>query len=59
MKRDHVRLEFIHGIHLADPDNLLQGKLKSKRFVPMNTIEDAKRPEIVKLIQEAAALEWA
>jgi len=58
VKRDRVRLDFIHGIRLTDPHGLLQGKLKSKRSVPMNTIEDAKRPEIVKLIQEAAALEW-
>jgi hypothetical protein len=53
-----VRQDFIHGIRLADPHGLLQGKLKSKRFVPMNTIADAKRSEVVKLIQEVAALEW-
>jgi len=58
-KRGQVTLDFIHGIRLADPQGLLQGDQKSKRFVPMNTIADTKRPEIVKLIQEAAALEWA
>lgn len=60
-KRGQVRLDFIHGIHLPDPRGLLQGDQKSKRFVPINTIADAKRPEIVGLIREAALVptKWA
>lgn len=61
-KRGHVRLDFIHGIRLADPRGVLQGDRKSKRYVPISTIADTKRPEIVNLIQEAAALvptKWA
>jgi hypothetical protein len=56
-KRGQMRLDFIHGIRLSDPQGLLQGDRKSKRFVPINTIADANRPEIVALIQEAAALD--
>ena len=62
VKRNQVRLDFIHGIRLADPSGLLQGDLKSKRFVPIRTVSDAERPEIVELIREAAALDptgWA
>jgi hypothetical protein len=62
VKRDQVRLDFIHGIRLVDPEGLLQGDQKSKRFVPILTIADANRPEIVNLIRQAAALdptEWA
>jgi hypothetical protein len=61
VKRGQVRLDFIHGIRLTDPCGLLQGDQKSKRFVPISTIGDAERPEIVDLIREAAALdptEW-
>lgn len=60
-KRGQVRLDFIHGIHLADPRGLLQGDRKSKRFVPINTIADANRPEVVRLIREAALVptRWA
>jgi hypothetical protein len=58
-KRGQLRLDFIHGIRLSDPRGLLQGDRKSKRFVPISTLADAKRPELVALIQEAAALEWA
>jgi hypothetical protein len=56
-KRDQVRLDFIHGVRLTDPVGLLQGNLVSKRYVPIQTIADAQRPEIAALVQEAAALD--
>ena len=61
-KDGQVRLDFIHGIRLADPCRLLQGDRLSKRFIPIGTIADAERPEVAALIREAAALdpaEWA
>lgn len=61
-KRGQVRLDFIHGIRLADPGALLQGDRVSKRFVPIGSVTDAERPEVAALIREAAALdptEWA
>ena len=57
-----MRLDFIHGIRLADPCGLLQGDGVSKRFVPIGAVADAERPEVKALIREAAALdpaEWA
>jgi hypothetical protein len=57
VKRDQVRLDFVHGVRLADPRNLLQGNRLSKRFVPIATVADAKRPEIAALIREAADLD--
>jgi hypothetical protein len=62
VKKGKVRLDFIHGIRLADPSGFLQGQLLSKRYVPMETIADTQRPEIEALIREAAALDpttWA
>jgi hypothetical protein len=62
VKGDRVRLDFIHGIRLADPCRLLQGDRLSKRFIPIGTVADAERPEVVALIREAAALDpeaWA
>ena len=61
-KDGQVRLDFIHGIRLADPCGVLQGDRVSKRFVPIGTVGDAERPVIVALIREAAALDptdWA
>lgn len=58
-KRSQVRLEFIHGIRMADPSNALQGQLVSKRFVPIARVDDTRRPEIGMLIREAAALDPA
>jgi hypothetical protein len=57
VKGGQVRLDFIHGIWLADPCGLLQGDRLSKRFVPIGTVADAERPEVTALIREAAALD--
>jgi len=59
VKGDSVRLDFIHGIRLADPCGLLHGDRVSKRFVPIETVADAERAEIIALIEEAAALDPA
>jgi hypothetical protein len=56
-KRGEVRLDFIHGIRLADPGGLLQGKLVSKRFIPIRAVADVARPEVAALIREAASLD--
>lgn len=55
--RGGVRLDFIHGIRLADPHGLLQGRRLSKRFVPIASAADAARPEIAALIRQAASLD--
>jgi hypothetical protein len=52
-----VRLDFIHGIRLADPDGLLEGDLLSKRYVPIRSAADARRPAISRLIREASTVE--
>jgi hypothetical protein len=57
-RRGQVRLDFIHGILLPDPAGLLRGDGKSKRFVPIESIADAQRPEVAALIREAAAVDW-
>jgi hypothetical protein len=57
-----VRLDFIHGIRLADPKGLLEGDGRSKRFVPIHSVAEARRPQVEALIREAAALDpsrWA
>jgi hypothetical protein len=61
LKEGQVGLDFIHGIRLADPCGMLQGDRLSKRFIPIETIDDTRRPEVEGLIREAAALnpaEW-
>jgi hypothetical protein len=61
-KKGRARLDFIHGIRLADPSGLLQGHQLSKRVVPIETAADAERQEIAALIREAAVLDptvWA
>jgi hypothetical protein len=57
VKEDNVRLDFIHGIRLVDPSGVLRGDGVSKRFVPIETAADAERPEVIALIEQAAALD--
>jgi len=38
---DHVRLAFIHGAFMPDPEGMLAGKEKVKRYVPIYHFEDA------------------
>lgn len=56
-KRGEVRLDFIHGIRLADPANLLHGDRLSKRYVSISTVTEAQRPEIAALIREASVID--
>ena len=58
-KGDKVRLDFIHGVRLADPCGLLLGNRVSKRFVPIGSVADAGRREVADLIRDAAALDPA
>lgn len=57
VRRGVVRLDFIHGIRLADPDGLLEGDRLSKRYVSIRSAADARRPAIARLIREASTVE--
>ena len=59
IEKDHVRLGFIHGARLDDPQALLTGRRLSKRYVVVNSYEEAPWEAISALIQEAAGLDPA
>ena len=52
-----VMLSFIHGAHLADPHGLLGGRGKSKRFIPIETVDAASDRRIIALVRSAAKLQ--
>jgi hypothetical protein len=54
---DHIRLDFIHGSFLPDPHNLLHGTQKAKRFVRIESYEDAPWEYFRELIAAAAAFD--
>jgi len=56
---DHVRLSFIHGVRLTDPQSLLQGDRKSKRYLRIPAYEEAPWDAIRGLIEAAARLDPA
>jgi hypothetical protein len=41
IKRDHIRLAFIHGAFLPEPRGLFEGTTKAKRFIRIYSYEDA------------------
>jgi hypothetical protein len=55
----HVRLSFIRGAFLPDPDGLLEGKAKAKRFVKLFTYRNVPWDSLVRLIEAASSLEAA
>jgi hypothetical protein len=56
LQRDGVRLSFIHGARLADPNSLLRGDRLSKRYVTIKSYDDAPWEALRQLIEEAARL---
>ena len=52
--KDHVRLEFIHGAFLPDPRHLLEGTQKAKRFVRIESYNEAPWDYLKELIVSAA-----
>ena len=51
---DHVRLAFIHGAFLPDPAGLLRGEPRYKRYVRIDTYDDAPWQAIQELITASA-----
>jgi len=56
---DHVRLSFIHGIHLDDPDRLLVGDRLSKRYIRIDSYDEAQWDAYKRLIEAAARFDPA
>lgn len=56
-RKQRLCLGFIHGVHLADPDGLLQGSGKSARHIEIRTRKDFRNPAVKKLIQAAVAFQ--
>jgi hypothetical protein len=52
--RDHVRLGFIHGAFLPDPDGLLVGEPKYKKHVRIYHYDDAPWEYLRSLIQASS-----
>lgn len=57
IETDHVRLSFIHGARLRDQDSLLTGKQLSKRFLVIDSYDQAPWDSIRVLIEEATELD--
>lgn len=49
-----VRLGFVHGAYLPDPDHLLEGERKAKRYVRLPAYESAPWESLKKLIEASS-----
>jgi len=52
--KEHVRLAFIHGAFLPDPRKLLRGTQKYKRFVEIDSYDNAPWDDLKKLVWSAS-----
>jgi hypothetical protein len=50
IRKNHVRLAFIHGAFLPDPHKLLRGTQKAKRFIEIDSYDDAPWDDLKELI---------
>ena len=50
----HVQLAFIQGAFLPDPDGLLEGKTKAKRFTRIFSFESAPWPALKALLEASS-----
>lgn len=51
IKADHIQLAFIHGAFLPDPNHLLEGTTKAKRFVRITSYDKAPWEALIELIE--------
>jgi hypothetical protein len=58
VKDGEVRLDFIHGVRLADPLHLLRGTLISKRHVVIDSVAAVRRRGLADLLRSAAAVDF-
>ena len=54
IEKDHVRLAFVHGAFLQDPQSLLRGTGKSKRYIRIDSYESAPWEYFKELITASA-----
>ena len=52
--KDHIRLAFIHGAFLPEPRNLFEGTQKYKRYIRIESYDDAPWDYLKQLIQAAS-----
>ena len=50
-----VNLGFYQGVHLPDPENLLEGTGATMRHVKLRTVEEAREPAVRALVESAVA----
>ncbi len=55
--QDHIRLAFIHGAFLPDPQGLLEGERLYKKYVRLSSYEDAPWEYLKGLIVASASLD--
>lgn len=52
--KEHIRLAFIHGAFLPDPRKLLRGTQKYKRFVEIDSYDNAPWDDLKELVWSAS-----
>ena len=59
IQADHVRLSFLHGAFIPDPQGLLQGQRVAKRYVRLESYESVPWEALAELIRASAGFDPA
>jgi hypothetical protein len=54
IRKDHIRLAFIHGAFLSDPHNLFKGTQKYKRYIEIDSFDYAPWDYLKELVASAS-----
>jgi hypothetical protein len=55
IRRDHVRLSFVHGAFIDDPEGLMEGTRLSKRYIRLDSYVSTPWEYLKQLIEASAA----
>ncbi len=52
--KNHISVEFGNGVHMRDPEGLLEGGGKLRRHIKLHSLEDIENRQLASFIRQAA-----
>ncbi len=52
--KNHVSVEFGNGVHMRDPEGLLEGRGKLRRHIKLHSLDDIENRQLASFIRQAA-----
>lgn len=52
VRKSHISLEFVNGVDLDDPQNLLEGTGKLRRHLKLKSLDDIEKKDIMRFLKQ-------